>query len=59
MGYEVDQLQLATAFACTGLVTPGVLTPVTGAAFQFGGSDFVRGVMRVKFAAITTAPTSM
>jgi hypothetical protein len=47
---------LATALACTGAATPGVLTPGTITA---GGSDFVRGVLRVKFAAITTAPTSM
>lgn len=56
MGYETDTLTLATALSCTGLVTPGVLTPGT---LAFGGSDFVRGVMRVKFAAVTTAPTSL
>jgi hypothetical protein len=56
MGYESDQITLATALPCTGLVTPGVLTPGTITA---GGSDFVRGLLRVKFAAITTAPTSM
>lgn len=56
MGYETDSLVLATALPCTGLVTPGVFTPGT---LTFGGSDFVRGVMRVKFAAITTAPTAL
>lgn len=56
MGYESDQLLLANALSCTGAATPGVLTPATP---TFGGSDFVRGVLRVKFAAITTAPTSL
>jgi hypothetical protein len=59
LGYETDTLTLATALSCTGAATPGVLTPNTTAGFAFGGSDFVRGVMRVKFAAITTAPTSL
>jgi hypothetical protein len=56
LGYETDQLTLATALTCTGAATPGVLTPGTITA---GGSDFVRGLLRVKFAAITTAPTSL
>lgn len=56
MGFETDQLTLATALSCTGAATPGVLTPGT---LTFGGSDFVRGLLRVKFAAITTAPTSL
>lgn len=56
MGYEVDTLTLATALPCTGAATPGVLTPATP---TFGGSDFVRGVMRVKFPAVTTAPTAL
>lgn len=56
MGYETDQLTLATALACTGAASPGVLTPGTA---TFGGSDFVRGLLRVKFAAITTAPTAL
>jgi hypothetical protein len=49
-------LTLATALSCTGTTTPGIFTPGTA---TFGGSDFVRGVMRVKFAAVTTAPTSL
>jgi hypothetical protein len=56
LGYETDQLTLATALACTGAVSPGVLTPGT---ITQGGSDFVRGLLRVKFAAITTAPTAL
>jgi hypothetical protein len=56
MGYETDTLNLATALACTGTTTPGIFTPGTA---SFGGSDFVRGVMRVKFAAVTTAPTAL
>jgi len=56
LGYETDSLTLASALACTGAATPGVLTPGTA---TFGGSDFVRGVLRVKFAAITTGPTAL
>lgn len=56
MGYETDQLTLATALTCTGTTTPGILTPGT---ITNGGSDFVRGLLRVKFAAVTTAPTSL
>lgn len=56
MGYEADTLTLATALTCTGTTTPGIFTPGTA---TFGGSDFVRGVMRVKFAAVTTAPTAL
>jgi hypothetical protein len=56
VGFEVDTLTLATGLTCTGTTTPGVFTPGTA---TFGGTDYVRGVMRVKFAAVTTAPTAL
>lgn len=56
MGYLSDTYNLCTALSCTGAATPGVLTPGTT---TFSGADFTRGQLRVKFAAITTAPTSL
>ena len=56
MGYITSTVTLATALACTGASTPGVLTPGT---ITIAGSDYTRGVLRVKFAAVTTAPTSL
>lgn len=56
MGYQTDTYALATALACTGAGTPGVATVATPTVF---GSNFVRGVLRLKFTAITTAPTTL
>jgi hypothetical protein len=56
MGYETDTFTLATGLACTGAATPGVCTVGT---VTMPSSDFQRGVLRIKFAAITTAPTSL
>jgi hypothetical protein len=56
MGYETDTYTLASAMACTGAATPGV---ATAGSLTFGGSDFVRGVLRMKFTAVTTAPTTL
>lgn len=56
MGYQSDTYTLASALTCTGAATPGVLTL---APAVFSGSNFGRGRLRVKFSAITTAPTSL
>jgi hypothetical protein len=56
MGYQTDTYLLANALPCTGAATPGILTLATPV---FSGSNFTRGRLRVKFAAITTAPTSL
>ena len=68
MGYETDTYTLMSNQALTSVVSPGTFAFSTTAVSPgynaaggnaFYGTDFVEGVLRVKFTAITTAPTSL
>lgn len=68
MGYETDTYTLMSAQALTSVISPGTAAVSTTAVNPsytqaggnaFYGTDFVEGVLRVKFTTVTTAPTSL